>query len=559
MRRILLLLAILSLIITNLSSQVTEGVNFRYPLDLPMSISGNYAELRSNHFHSGIDFRVGGVVGAPIFAAEDGYISRIVVSPTGYGNGLYLTHKNGYVTVYGHLYSFNDKIKKIVRERQNSSQEFRQDIYLSPLDIVVKRGDLLGKAGNSGSSGGPHLHFELRDSSNKPLDIFSRGVVLLNDKTAPIINKVSFSAIVADSGAVRFVKVGDYINNNSVIKLPQRSFISIDAVDRQENTNAKLAVNEYKVYLDNNLIYHLTIGEYSYDKDRYINALIDYGYRGSNYFIKSLVEPGNFLKNKIISKNSGEIELIDDNLHTIKVEVVDWNNNSSSKSYNVIRDNSLLQSELNSKREGVLAIWHKPTIISRRGVELYIPFGSLYSNKLVYIDTLDYRVTSFAPVWRVGEENVALHNSLKLAIDCNIPDSLALKAVMVKTTSAKNFYSVGGRYNLEKKRMEASISSFGDYSVAFDFAPPIITPQFRSGAKVHGGRLVYRIRDNLSGMKRYRVEIDGEWVLAEYDAKTRRVIVPIGELKLRSGKHNISIRVWDNVDNEAVLKSLFVL
>jgi murein DD-endopeptidase MepM/ murein hydrolase activator NlpD len=98
-------------------SQDSQQVKFRYPLDVTMSLSGNYGELRSNHFHGGIDFRVGGVVGAPIYATERGYISRITVGPSGYGNAIYITHPNGYVSVYGHMHCFADHIAKYVREK----------------------------------------------------------------------------------------------------------------------------------------------------------------------------------------------------------------------------------------------------------------------------------------------------------------------------------------------------------------------------------------------------------------------------------------------------------
>ena len=107
-------------------------MDFRYPLDVAMSLSGNYGELRSNHFHGGIDFRVGGVVGAPIYATERGYVSRITIGPSGYGNALYITHPNGYVSVYGHMHCFNDAITKFVLERQYATESFRQDISLTP-------------------------------------------------------------------------------------------------------------------------------------------------------------------------------------------------------------------------------------------------------------------------------------------------------------------------------------------------------------------------------------------------------------------------------------------
>jgi murein DD-endopeptidase MepM/ murein hydrolase activator NlpD len=149
-----------------------SSVKFRYPLDVQMSLSGDYGELRGNHFHGGIDFRVGGVSGAPIYATERGYISRITVSPTGYGNALYITHPNGYVSVYGHLQKYADEIQKFVVAKQYENESFRIELDFTPEQFPVEKGELVAYAGNTGSSGGPHLHFEIR-IDGEPMDPFS--------------------------------------------------------------------------------------------------------------------------------------------------------------------------------------------------------------------------------------------------------------------------------------------------------------------------------------------------------------------------------------------------
>ena len=249
---------------------------FRYPLDVPMSLSGNYGELRGNHFHGGIDFRVGGVVGAPICATESGYISRISVSPTGYGNAIYITHNNGYVSVYGHMHNFRNDIAKFVREKQYKDEEFRQDISLGPDSFTIVKGDLLGKAGNSGSSGGPHLHFEIRDEHNLQTDIFARNFLKVNDKVAPHINSVSFYGFNYDRGVPESFFITQRTSAQELVRVPEKFYVAIDAYDKQAGTPAKLAVSDYKVFFDGSLVYHFNLNEVPLSKNKYINSLIDF-------------------------------------------------------------------------------------------------------------------------------------------------------------------------------------------------------------------------------------------------------------------------------------------
>ena len=240
-------------------AQNSQEVKFRYPLDVAMSLSGNYGELRSNHFHGGVDFRVGGVVGAPIYAAERGYISRITIGPSGYGNAIYITHPNGYVTVYGHMHCFADHIAEYVRGKQYEKESFRQDLSFVPEQFPVKKGEYIGKAGNTGSSGGPHLHFEIRDENNVNTDAFGRGYLKITDNLPPTFRSVVFYGIHNRGGVPESYYIG--MPKEGYIALPEHSYICIDAVDKQEGTNAKLAVSEYKVWVDSDLIYHFTLGE----------------------------------------------------------------------------------------------------------------------------------------------------------------------------------------------------------------------------------------------------------------------------------------------------------
>ena len=534
-------------------------VSFRYPLTVPMSLSGNYGELRSNHFHSGIDFRVGGVVGAPIYAAAQGYISRITVGPSGYGNALYITHPNGYMTVYGHMHCFADEIAEFVRERQYEQESFRQDIALSPEQFPVEKGQYIGKAGNTGSSGGPHLHFEIRDGENLCTNAFARGYLDIPDKTPPIFNNILFYGLEHNKGIPESYYIG--MPKNGAINLPEHSYICIDAVDKQEGTNAKLAVNEYKVYLDDDLIYHFTLGEVPSAWGRDINSLIEFKQkvvRGRTY-VKSYVEPGNLLQDRIQHKNYGVITLQDTLKHKVKVEVKDIEHNRAVRSYTVKRVDSLYIGKIQDTLKENAAIWFLPNLYSRKGFKLGMPLGVLYNNIFMHIDTLEQRVTPFAPVWNAGSSRVALRSAVSVGVECNLPDSIVSKAFLAYVYAGGKLGYAGGKYDPQSRMMSADVLSLGSFTVAVDMVPPQITSTLANNAAVKGNSLVFRIRDNLSGVKGYRVEIDGHWVLAEHDAKTRRVIVPLQHARIKKGtKHSLVFELEDNCGNVARVKRNFV-
>ena len=560
LKRVAMLSGIAALSVFQTFAQDSGEVVFRYPLDVPMSLSGNYGELRSNHFHGGIDFRVGGVVGAPIYAAAQGYISRITVTPSGYGNALYITHPNGYVTVYGHMHCFAEDIAEYVRARQYVYESFRQDITLSPDEFPVKKGMYIGKAGNTGSSGGPHLHFEIRDEENNTTNAFGRGYLSIRDNLSPVFNSVLFYGLENVDGVPESYYIG--IPKNGTFALPEHSYICIDAVDKQEGTNAKLAVNEYKVFLDDQLVYHFSLGEVPYSKDRDINSLIEYkqkAARGRSY-VKSYVEPGNLLRDRIKHANNGVISLRDSLLHKVKVVVKDVHNNTASKVYTVKRDDFQFRGKIvkDTLQTWHSAAWFLPNLYRKDGFSLYIPQGALYNSISIAIDSLEQRVTPYAPVWSAGNGRTALRKGVTVTLKCNVPQDMEEKAFLAYSYGGGKLGYAGGKYDSQKGEISANVLSLGNFTVAVDVTPPQIAPGIANNSVVRGSSVVFRMRDELSGIKDYRVEIDGHWVLAEHDAKTRRVIVPLEHAKISKGKkHTLVMTVWDNCGNESSVKRVF--
>lgn len=540
-------------------AQEDGNFEFRYPLDVPMSLSGNYGELRSNHFHAGIDFRIGGVVGAPVYAAADGYVSRISVSPTGYGNALYITHSDGYVSVYGHLHRFEDKIREYVRAEQYASGSFVVDLSPDSICFPVKAGQLIAFGGNTGSSGGPHLHFEVRKDGST-LNIVTNRLFAMDDGRKPVINRVAFMGYDIEDGVARVFRINRPRLRSAVIPLPRLSYVAVDAVDRMEGTNAKLAIGEYSVFLDGECIYRFRVGDIPMNESRYLNSLIEYPLksRTGRTMVKSYVEPGNGLAYKIDCINGGLIVLDDDSLHTLTVEVKDYANNAERIDYKVKRASGLLRVNDSLSQKGTFAAWHLPFFYKKEGLVFSMPAGSLYRS--IYFDAAEDSDASgdfCSKVWSISGYETALHVPARLSIRYDGPDSLRAKALLVSVLHSGRIYGAGGAID-SCGYVTSRVSSFGSYAVALDTVPPSVRVYIANGETLRRDIVSFSIRDRLSGLDRYEVEIDGRWVLAEFDAKRSRLSVNLADAKIGRGKkHRLVIRVSDNKGNETVVKRDF--
>ncbi len=192
----LYIFSIFFLLFTQAPAQTFTGTNypknyFSRPLNIPVSLAGNFGALRSNHYHMGLDFRTQQRENLPVMAAAEGSISRIKTEPYGYGNAIYITHPNGLVTLYAHLNNFYTALENYVIAKQYADKKWHQDFDVPPGLFTVKKGQFIAYSGNTGSSEGPHLHFEIRDKKTgnnlNPL-LFGLGV---GDNIPPVFNRLA--------------------------------------------------------------------------------------------------------------------------------------------------------------------------------------------------------------------------------------------------------------------------------------------------------------------------------------------------------------------------------
>ena len=567
----------------NIEKQREATSSFAIPIEQFNGYAGTYGELRGNHFHCGLDMRTTGVVGKKIYAAEEGYVSRISVSAWGFGNMIMIAHPSGYKTIYGHLLKFAPKYQKVVREKQYAQKSWNQEIDFAPDEFPVKRGELIAYSGNSGSSGGPHLHFEVRDEDGIPVNLQLTGTYNIKDSAEPVIRDVKFIGCIPvgeayfkfplqmPSSQTKYVikkvtktksKGKKYTVNQKVavksdpseevIEVPMGFYVAVDAYDYKDANSGKLAIYKYEVFIDDEIFFCFEEGNIPYDKGRYIGSLLDHRLRleTGRYYVKTQTDPANLLGDRIFARRSGVCTLRDTLEHSVIVKVTDVCGNVKSKSFKVRLNLEKYANSTPSEPDGTLMKWNQKNVYNGGDFNLTIPEGALYSN-FYFTSSQSSKESGTCPtVWKIGDRNIPLHKSPILELKYPLPDSLASKAVIARINEKGGLSSSGGKYNRITQSIIGNISSFGNYTIAADLTPPKITFKFSEKAKITAESIKIVIGDNLSGVESFEVNIDGHWVVAEYDGKTSTLLVPLADARIARGKrHSLSVEVTDGVGN----------
>ncbi len=500
------------------------------PIDMPMSFSGNYGELRHNHFHQGLDWRVGGKVGDPIHAIKSGYVSRISVSNTGYGNAVYITHPDGTYSVYGHMLSFRSDIAARVKEEQYARKSFAVNFFPEPDEFPLKQGDVFGKVGNTGSSGGPHLHMEVRETEKDlPLNYIALGYYSPEDSMCPVFRRVSFYGL--DTLAVPTSKLLTAIRDpkqyTSVVELPHRSYVAVDAYDTQNGTTGKLAVEQYRVTLDDRQIFRFNVGDVSYTEGPYIRSLVQQGVSGAD-MVKSRMDPGNLLQCKSEWEDDGLIILEDYDTHKLRIEISDLDGNSSSVTFKVRRNDSREPSvKIDTAAIRREFIWSIPNVLQEEGITYVLPVGALCGNAVFNfkkVATVDSEKRIFSDVWEISSPGTPLMSKGILKLESFVPDSLVSKSFLASVDA-------GGVLSWAGTKVGP-----GRYCIALDTDAPRIVPE--------KGR--YRIKDDRSGVAEVSLEIDGQWHLFKF---YRGVLTILDRGSISKGTHRLTITATDNCGN----------
>ncbi|MEM6846009.1 MAG: M23 family metallopeptidase [Bacteroidota bacterium] len=308
-------------------------------------LSGNFCELRSSHLHAGIDIKVGGVVGSPVHATADGFVNRIKISYGGYGNAIYIQHPNGTTSVYAHLHEFNDQIQEFVKKAQYRKKSFTIELFPQKDELKVKRGEVIGKAGNSGSSGGPHLHFEIRDANQQPMDPLKFGFKEIVDNVSPYVRRIALTTLEKDAringqfGRFEFSlksQNGKYVVNEP-IAVRGTIGVEVAAFDKATGARNVYGVKETELTLDGESQFHCNMEKFSFSQAKNIHVHTNYEerYRQNRTFYKLYVDDGNTLKFYETNAQKGKITINDDQLHQANIVLKDINGNRSQVNFSL--------------------------------------------------------------------------------------------------------------------------------------------------------------------------------------------------------------------------------
>ena len=551
--------------ITNLSNAQEREIPkdyFRSPLDIPLILSGTFGELRPNHFHAGIDLKTKGQSGLKIYSVADGYVSRIKVSPTGYGKAIYIKHPNGFTSVYAHIMRYNDKIETIVKKEQYAKKSFAIEIFPKPNQISVKKGEIIALSGNSGSSFAPHLHFELRDSkTEKPQNGMHFGFNI-KDNINPIIKEIKLYKKTDFNGLYETEKIivkgsngNYYIDSNLVAN--DTFALSISTYDLLNGANNKNGIYKIELTANDTLIYQMKMDEFSFNETKYIKSHSDFFEKTKNKkkFHKCFIDPYNKLSIYDSIVNNGFISFGNTDKIKIKFIVSDSYENQSILTFNVVKQQKTKEFMPDSTTSFMFT-YGTNQIFKNDFIELKSNRRSFYD--LVYFkyknkgDTLE---NCFSSVHQIHDESTPIHNNLNLSINLTeFSDSIASKLCLAKVVNGKLNYS-GGKY--ENGKLKGKIYSFGDYTVSIDQTKPIIKGlNIFPGKTMTSSSLKMIIKDDFSGIKTYEGKIDDQWIIMEYDPKKNR-LTHYFEKNLAKGKHKFELKVTDKVDNVNYYEAIF--
>lgn len=578
MKRILLvvILPLLTLAFTNNDGKPNPRKSyprnyFQPPVSHSLLLSGTFGELRPNHFHAGIDIKSSrGVAGDPIFAAGEGYISRIKVEPSGYGRSISINHPNGYTTVYAHMDKFNAKLEEYVKEQQYTLQSFEIELKPDAQAFPVAQGEQIGYMGNTGASNGAHLHFEVRETTTQnPINPLLFGL-FVEDNVAPKMHSLKVYYLnekreEKDSKAFPLIKSGSGYKikgDTLTIGAGQAGFgLKVyDHFDRVSNWNGIYALDMYQ---NDSLVYEFDLESFSFDESRYINAHCDYHERVTNnsYYNRCYTLPGNRLSIYKQQADFGLIRLKDGRISKITIVASDVAGNNSTLEFWVKKGPSIVP--VSQEIYNYILPYDEGNMIRTDGLYLHLPEGVLYENLyLRYSATPERSSGYYSDVHHLHDSRTPVHDYFDIGIrpTISIPAELKPK-VFVAYCEGGGILNCGGYW--EDGLLRTKVRSLGDYAIMADVTPPSVKPVTFSPNMRGFSKMSFKISDNVAtapnveGLQ-FEARVDGEWILMEYDKKTK-TITHFFDGRIGPGVHELQLLVKDAVGNETVFQRKFVL
>jgi hypothetical protein len=545
----------------------TEAQELSNPFDFPVQLSGAFCDLRTDHFHAGIDIRTNASEGHALHAVQKGYVSRVSVSPWGYGLAVYITHPDdSIITVYGHLQRFGDRLTGLVREKQYENESYAVDFDLKPGAMPVGQGDIIGYSGNSGSSGGPHLHFEVRDMRNSevvdPLMFYKSRVP---DTRKPLVRglkiyPVEGKGMVNGSSRKQNIEFKLDENDHPVIGTTVEAWgevgLGIRAVDRMDGTDFSYGIKDILQTVDSVETFRSYADRFRFGESKYINSYTDYEEWSRNraFYIKTFVDPGCNLR-FTASRHSGIITVNEERIYHVTIRLTDIYGNTCHVPVNI---QGKKQDITPPDTAGTTLLrWYGYNAFSAKGLRLTIPRNSLYRSIRMRCEASDTVHSFYSAVHTLHKSPVPLHEPAQLSIHTKrMPEQADTEQFGIVRINAftGSISWIGGTYRDEW--IDAGINELGIYAVARDTVPPVITPVNPDKWRERK-RMAVRITDSLSGISTYRGEIDGKYALFEFDGKYALLSYTFDSERLHPGHHHLKLTVTDRCGNRSEYEHSF--
>ncbi|KIQ14113.1 peptidase M23 [Flavobacterium sp. MEB061] len=531
---------------------------FSPPLDIPMQLSGNFGELRPNHFHAGFDLKTNQREGLNVYAVADGYVSRIKISTFGNGKCIYITHPNGYTSVYGHLQTPVGAIQDYVLKTHYKEKAFEIEMFLKPDELPVTKGQIIGLSGNTGSSEGPHLHFEFRDSKTEFVinPMFFGFDKNLKDTKKPTISNVlvyPLDGTTANQSKLPLLlnlslqKDGTYLANK--VKANGKIGFGITAVDFDDVSGNRNGVYNVSTFFNGNQNYNYQFNTYSFDEMRYINALVDYPrYKKSGQRVQKLFMKTPFALSIIKTDSLRGIVPAEPNLaSTYRIEVSDYFGNLNSVNVPIEYDSATPIVNAEPVTSKYFVKYNRDTNFEKDNMSVFFPAGTFYDDFNMNFDVKNNKIY-------IHEDVIPVHSNFTITIkDSTYSEALRDKLYIGRNNSYNGTIRKGNVFTAKAKIL-------GQYGLVLDTIAPVIKiakpiqDKWISDMK----SIQFTIGDSLSGIKSYNGYLNGNWVLFEYDNKTRKITHKFdADSLVAEGANDLKIEVVDNVGNSAIFETHF--
>ena len=541
----------------NVYSQQNQ-TNFRSPIGIPIILSGNFGELRTNHFHTGLDIKTNGTINYRIYAVEDGFVSRIKISHWGYGKAIYVDHPNGLTSVYAHLDHFPKKIEQFIRKEQYQKKSEEVDFTLVKNTIRVEKGEVIAYSGNTGGSSGPHLHFEIRETKTElPLNPQLYGIDV-KDNTPPILRNLRVYSLRKDDlflmgqeqYTLKKTNQSYILTTDKPLLISGNVGLGLSAIDRYDLAQNRCGIYSINVWIDGNMYFEQEMKSLDFSTNKQINIHKDYyAYHEQKESVHKLfIHPENKLPIYRRELGSGTIHFNDTLIHDVKIEVSDVSGNTSTLNFNIVSSNNPTDIQYDSLN---LREKNEKLMIENDNYFVQVDSNTFYDDFIID-DQFKNKMLS------LKNKNLPQKKKFIIAMKFNKHEFDDPSKIIIAHHSKKGKV-LNRKGEVSGDWITTNVSHLGDFTLMIDSTAPVIKTKRVNEMMTLNQSLQFLVTDNLSGVEKYKVKIDGKWIYSTYNYKNAVLTIPLDAYaNLEAGEKICEIEVEDERKNKQFLTYNFL-